>query len=202
MAATGGTRAARTAGIAAATTVTRTPTTSETTIVRVSSTVDVSGRSRPSSRSSWSRPTPRAMPASNPSADATTPTRKASSTTDRTTCPPVAPIARSSPSSRVRCATRIVKVLKMMNAPTTTPMAAKPRSASVKNPRNCRTGFPTCRVASVRGQHVVGGPERGLEALLQHTRRNVPARAARRPRRSTSRRRTHAARSRGRTRRT
>ena len=57
-------------------------------------------------------------------------------------------MARSRPSSRVRWATRIVKVLKMMKAPTTTPMAAKPSSASVKKPRNCRTGWPTSTVAS------------------------------------------------------
>ena len=67
MAATGGTRAARSAGITAATTVIPTPTTNEITTVRVSSTVDVSGSSRPISRSSWSSPTPSAMPASSPS---------------------------------------------------------------------------------------------------------------------------------------
>ena len=47
------------------------------------------------------------------------------------------PSPAADPSSRVRWATRIVKVLKMMKAPTTTPIAAKPSSASVKKPRNC-----------------------------------------------------------------
>ena len=75
---------------------------------------------------------PRKMPATSPITDATNPTTNASSTTDHTTCRPVAPMARNNPSSRVRCATRIANVLKMMNAPTTTPIAANPRSAYVK----------------------------------------------------------------------
>src|SRR3954471_20803964 len=58
IAATGGTRAARTAGRSAASTVITTPTASDTTTVRGRTTVLVSGRSSPSSRRSWRRPTP------------------------------------------------------------------------------------------------------------------------------------------------
>ena len=67
----------------------------------------------------------------------------------------------------MRWATRMLKVLKMMNAPTTTPMAAKPSSASVKNPRNWRTGLPTSSVASDAVSTSYAGPSCPLEVRLQ-----------------------------------
>ena len=74
------------------------------------------------------------MPAMRPSADAINPVTNASTTTEVMTCRRLAPIARSSASSRVRCATMIENVLKMMNAPTNSAMNAKTSSAVRKNP--------------------------------------------------------------------
>ncbi len=79
-------------------------------------------------------------PAARPSPAATTPTIAASSTTDHSTCDRLAPRARSKPSSRVRCAMRIANVLKMMNEPTTSPIAANPTSATRRLPTPWRTG--------------------------------------------------------------
>ena len=50
------------------------------------------------------------------------------------TCRRLAPSARSSASSRVRWATMIENVLKMMNAPTNSAMNANTSSAVRKNP--------------------------------------------------------------------
>ncbi len=97
IAAIGGTRAARTAGSTAAATVTTTPTSSETTTVRRAAPSTCRGgraRARGAARAARSRGR---CPTTNPIADATIPTTNASSTTDRTTCLPVAPIARSKP---------------------------------------------------------------------------------------------------------
>ena len=57
------------------------------------------------------------IPATIPTTEANRPTRSASTTTDVITCAGEAPSARSSASSRVRWATMIENVLKMMNAP-------------------------------------------------------------------------------------
>ena len=65
------------------------------------------------------------MPKSTPTIDAATPTSSASSMTVPTTWFPEAPTARSSPSCRVRCATVILKALKMMKLPTKRAIAAK-----------------------------------------------------------------------------
>ena len=80
-------------------------------------------------------------PSSTPAADASAPTTPASTTTDVMTCRRDAPMARSNPSSWVRWVTRIVKVLKMMNAPTTTPSAAKPSSRPVRRSTNSPTSW-------------------------------------------------------------
>ena len=53
--------------------------------------------------------------------------------TERSTCPRVAPRVRSEANSRVRSATEIENVLKMMNAPTS---SAAPAKASRAGPRN------------------------------------------------------------------
>ncbi len=95
------------------------PTSSETTIVRVSSTVPLSGRSAPNSLNRPSSAGASPIPANRPSTAPTTPSSNPSPTTACMICRREAPSVRSSPNSLVRCATVIEKVLKMMNAPTT-----------------------------------------------------------------------------------
>ena len=69
----------------------------------------------------------------------------------------------------------------MMNAPTTTPMAANPSSASVKNPRNCRTGLPTLR-RRLRRCSAPRSPDRAAARCAGAATRGAarPGRAARR----------------------
>ena len=111
MAVTGETRVARSAGPSPARTVTMMPTASETMIVRAPNTVLVDGRSMPTDAntplSSFARP----RPATRPIAEATVPIASASTTTERSTWRLLAPSARSSASSRERCATVIESVL-------------------------------------------------------------------------------------------
>ncbi len=64
------------------------------------------------------------MPRPTPSAEPTSPVIRASPRTEPSTCPRPAPTARSRASSRVRWPTRMLKVLKMMNAPTSSEMPA------------------------------------------------------------------------------
>ncbi len=131
---TGATRAARRAGRIDDTTVTTVPTTNATTMVRGSSWSAVLGRSTPNADSSPFSPRAIAIPARRPSADAIKPVTNASTTTDVMTCRRLAPTARSSAISLVRCATMIENVLKMMNAPTNSAMNANTSSAVRKNP--------------------------------------------------------------------
>ncbi|HLZ38330.1 MAG TPA: hypothetical protein VKP64_11395 [Mycobacteriales bacterium] len=63
-------------------------------------------------------------PAPSPPAAPMVPTTTASPRTERVTCPRLAPIARSSASSRVRWATSIENVFQMMNEPTNSAMTA------------------------------------------------------------------------------
>ena len=77
------------------------------------------------------------MPSPRPSTDAMAPTTAASATTEASTWRRLAPRARSSASSRVRCATRIEKVLAMMKAPTTSATAANTSRKMEKNDRPC-----------------------------------------------------------------
>ena len=138
---TGATRAARRAGKIDETTVTTVPTTNATTTVRGSSWSEVLGRSTPNADSSPFRPRAIPIPARRPRADATKPVTNASTTTDVMTCRRLAPIARSSAISRVRCATMIENVLKMMNAPTNSAMNAKTSRAVRKKPSASWTCF-------------------------------------------------------------
>ena len=107
----GATFAALRAGNHAATNVTTTPMTIETTIVRGAITAPPMGRSRPNAFSTKRSPCAVAMPATTPIADANTPVKNASSRIDRITCLRFAPIARNSAVSLVRCATVIENVL-------------------------------------------------------------------------------------------
>ena len=95
------------------------PTSSETTIVRVSSTVPLSGRSAPNALNSWSSAGASAMPAEQAERGAADAQQQAfvDDRAHASACAS-APSVRSSPNSRVRWATVIEKVLKMMNAPT------------------------------------------------------------------------------------
>jgi hypothetical protein len=65
------------------------------------------------------------MPTPNPSRDAMSPVIAASTRTELMTCARVAPRARSSASSRVRCATRMLNVLMIRKLPTNSEMNAK-----------------------------------------------------------------------------
>jgi hypothetical protein len=78
-------RAARRAGTIAANTVTRTPTTRPTTIVRGSTTKAVEGSPNPNAANAALSPTAMKSPSPTPIADATRPTATASITTMRVT---------------------------------------------------------------------------------------------------------------------
>ena len=129
----GGVRDARSAGTTEDRTVAPRPTTNAATIVRGRSCSVVFGRTTPNADSSARSPMARAKPAASPITDAINPTITASASTERRTCAPLAPSARNSPSSRVRCDTRIWNVLKMMNAPTNSAITANTSSAMLKN---------------------------------------------------------------------
>ena len=111
IASTGATRLALLAGINAEIKVTPVPTRIATTTVRRESCSEVEGRDKPAASSSDLSPIASNRPSPTPITDAAVPTINASTRTIRVTWRPVAPNARSSASSRVRCATMIVKVL-------------------------------------------------------------------------------------------
>ena len=140
----GGTRAARIAGQSDAATVTSTPMPSAARTVRSWNTRVWVGMAKPSRLARESSSPASAYPTPRPTADAATPIAAASATTDPMTWRRLAPSARSNPSSRVRCVTRIVKVFEMMNAATTIPMSAKPRSSWVNRSRKVKTTSPRC----------------------------------------------------------
>ena len=117
-AAIGSTRVARSAGRTAAIIVTKMPTISATTIVRVANTVPTCGRSMPNQTKIWFSTFARPRPAKSPITDAITPIVKASSTTDQYTWRRVAPSVRRVASSRIRCATVIPIVLAITKMPT------------------------------------------------------------------------------------
>ena len=133
IAATGATEEARRAGRTAARAVTTTPTNSVAPMVR-----GLTGRpdrSRPNSvLMSCCSPAARPIPAPRPATEPTRPTSNDSPSTDRVTWWREAPIARSSASSRVRWATSIENVLKMMNEPTNSATPANTPRKIVTNP--------------------------------------------------------------------
>ena len=138
MAATGDTLAALRAGDRAATRVTSSPASPATITVRMLNTRPPMGRPRsPSALSRPSRPAAMAIPAASPMAEAMTPTATASAITEPSTWRLLAPSARSRPFSRVRCATVIENVLKIMNAPTSSAMTAKIIMNVLKKPMAC-----------------------------------------------------------------
>ena len=133
-AATGGTRVARRAGARAESRVTPTPTSAAMKIVRGSSAMPAVGMSTPRALNSRLMPLATPRPAPMPTAEARTPSVSASATTERSTWRRLAPRARSIANSRRRCATVMLKALKMMNAPTKTETPANARSTGVRKP--------------------------------------------------------------------
>ena len=114
--------------------MTTVPTMSDTTMVRTRSCMDVLGRSMPNALSRPCSPSAIPIPATMPRTEATNPVTVASDTTETMTCRRLAPMARRSASSFVRCATMMENVLKMMKAPTNSAMNANASSAVRKNP--------------------------------------------------------------------
>ncbi len=74
------------------------------------------------------------IPTRMPTADATRPVTKASVTTEVMICRRLAPSARNRPSSRTRCVTMMLKVLKMMKAPTKSDTRANTSRNVCRNP--------------------------------------------------------------------
>nr|BFE71116.1 hypothetical protein GCM10020092_044170 [Actinoplanes digitatis] len=135
IAATGEIRDARSAGRTAATTVTSTPTTNE---LMIASSGTPSGASSspppPTELNRYASPKPTPTPAARPSTAATSPITTASTSTEPMTWRRLAPIARISASSRVRCATMIEKVLRIRKTPTNRATPAKPSRMLLKKP--------------------------------------------------------------------
>ena len=121
----GAIRVARTAGQIEATSVTSVPVSIATTAVRVWKTIAACGISRSTARKSAVNPFASRTPSPRPTADATTPSTRPSSTTERSTWRREAPSVRSVASSFVLWATVIDSVLKITNAPTKSAMPPK-----------------------------------------------------------------------------
>jgi hypothetical protein len=135
-AAIGETRVARRAGLSAEASVTRIPTSRATTTVRVAITVPVLGRSMPKDLNTALSAAAKPMPPSTPSTDPSTPITAASTTTERRIWGRVAPSVRSSPSSRMRWAIVMLKMLKIRNEPTTRVTPPNTSSTIWKNDRS------------------------------------------------------------------
>ena len=126
---TGAMRVARRAGPIAASTVTPMPTTRQTTTVCHGILRPVAGRPKPTSSKTRFRPHAKPRPRTRPTSVAASAITKASPTTVPRICRRLAPMVRSIANSRVRWATVMENVLKMMKAPTRTATPAKPSSA-------------------------------------------------------------------------
>src|SRR6266545_3286101 len=120
-------------------------------------------------------------PAASPRTDASRPITTASTSTEPIICRRLAPIARMSASSRVRCATMIENVLRIRKMPTNSATAAKPSRTLLKKSNPClmSDAVASCsslavaqRGAQVGAQRVRGDPgrrghvDRGVDALL------------------------------------
>jgi hypothetical protein len=125
------------------------PIRSDTTIVRGRTCIVVVGRSNPSAENRPCRPFASRSPTPSPTIEATTPMMTDSTSTETSTCRLVAPIARYRPISRVRCVTMMLKVLKMMNAPTNRDTNANTRSAVRRKPSACAVSSACCAATSV-----------------------------------------------------
>ena len=102
-----------------------------------------------------------------------TPITSASSATAPRICARVAPSVRSSANSRVRSATVIVNVLKMMNAPTSSAAPANASSAGVRKPP-----IWSLMSAAVSSAAVVAGAHLELGAAAQRRMRRTSSSGA------------------------
>ena len=160
-------------------------------IVRVSMTVPSLGQV--GAEGLEQRPQPRGASTSPSRSRRSTPSRPSSRPLERTariTWPREAPSVRSSANSRMRCATVIENVLKMMNAPTNSAMPAKTSSAVVRNPsawRMSSTFWSAC-CWPVRTLTATGPAPAQLVAQLRAPRRRAWPRPGSRRRRRACRR--------------
>ncbi len=161
-AATGGILDARRAGLIDAMRLTPTPTIRATTAVRVLKTVPYDGRSIPVARKTAWRPAATPAPATIPTTAAMSPTTPASPRVDTSTCLRLAPRARRRASSRVRWATRMEKVFRMMKEPTKREIRAKINRKVVKNP----SALLTCWADSLASSAPVTASYPGGSCLL------------------------------------
>ena len=115
--------------------------------VRVATIVGPSGSWAPKTPNSALSPIATPIPAIRPITELSRPTTTASSSTARRTWPRLAPSIRISASSRVRWATSIENVLKMMKAPTNSAISAKVSRKVLKNARPSLT-WSACSSAS------------------------------------------------------
>jgi hypothetical protein len=126
-----------------ATSVTRTPTSSETTIVRPLTTVPASGIESPNAPKSAESPFARPTPSARPAIEAARPITSASRATERMTWRREAPSVRSVANSRVRCATVMLSVLKITKAPTNSAIAPKASRNQRMKSTASETSFPS-----------------------------------------------------------
>ncbi|CAB4590835.1 unannotated protein [freshwater metagenome] len=138
IAATGGIRPACTAGASVAAIVTPTPTSSATTTVRPAMIVPACGNPAPPALKIAVSASDTPTPPSSPIAVASRAITNDSPSTIVRTCRPLAPMARSSASSRTRWPTMIRNVLLIRNALTNSAISAKPSSTH----RNSSTALP------------------------------------------------------------
>ena len=118
--------------------MTRMPTSSETTIVRVSSGSPERGRVMPNASKRLESPCASATPIPIPTSEAKTPSISDSNSTERSTCRREAPSVRSVANSRVRWAMVMESEFAITKAPTN---SAIPPKASRKSCRKLRASF-------------------------------------------------------------
>ena len=112
------------------------PTSRPTIAVRASNTIPASGSWRSSELNTALIPAASRKPAPMPTIDAPMPRASASSSTEPSTCRRAAPTMRSIANSRVRWATVIESVLKIVNAPTKIATPPKISSTVLMIPMN------------------------------------------------------------------
>ena len=143
----GVTRVARSAGRNAEPSVTSVPTSIETTTVRGFTTLPLEGSVMPNNSSRLRSTAAIPSPARTPSAEAISAITSASTSTAARTWRREAPSVRRIPNSRVRWATVIEKVLKIVKAPTNRAIPANTSSAVLMKLRNSPRPSSFCSTA-------------------------------------------------------